>query len=437
MRKGLYVFLFYFCALFLEDVHGAALRSAEEITAAVYVSCSQNRFDEFLVWLKETDISKTNQRLKDEQRLAFSERIDPGVYRNWKEKYYTNFGTTKQVKAFLFAGELYPFIEILQSTVLSFYDLSPVTRICILLSGKLGNPVASNILLFEDVDGKESGIEEMLDRSLADDQSLVELLQTPFAWNNIQTATALKGWAKTPRFINLVTQSHQPFVLLNGFFADSETGVSAHAVEWLKEAMVLGSGLASIRLQRLGQLFSDVLPTVKANLAMQQAVHYRYSILDRSTANRYYLTALENAPNNPLLHMEMAGFYKDLCVAEAYDELSMDQPMMIHMAFYHYKQAHEKGDGEAALEAIKFLKLLQKAAIILSSDFSAGWGLPHTNIAESLTQLYEATYSRREETLFLEKIKQLNQRTQGQINDLSRRRMLETNYRQSLYKLHM
>lgn len=424
----------FLCILSFSHVHGSVC-SPQEFADKVYTCCSQNKFDEFLGWLKESDISKTNQRLKNEKIVVFSAGTDPGFYKNWKEEYYTNFDAISQTKPFLFAGELYPFMHILQSMALSFYELPPVTRICVLLSGKLGNPVAADILLFEDVDGSESAIEGILASASADEGHLIQLLQTPFVWNNIKIAAFLKDRAKAPRFIEIVTQSHHPFTLLNGYFADSETGSSLHAIEWLNEAMYLGSALASIRLQRIGMPFNDALPTVKANLLMQRASSYRYSTLDRSNANEDYLTALGFAPYDPFLHMEMAGFYKDLCIAGAHGEIPTDKHTLIQRTFYHYKQAHETGDGEAALEAIKFLKLLQKERVDLLPNFSADWGLPNDNMLEGLTVLYEAAYKRRDEPVFLDRIRDLDQRNSAYLDALFRNVMLTANYRKSIFRL--
>lgn len=434
MRKVSFFLLVFLCVLAFSHIYGS-VRSPHEFADKVHVCCSQNKFDEFLRWLKESDIPNTNRRLKEEGRIAFAAGTDPGFYRNWKEEYYAYFGTTNQTKPFLFAGEIYPFIHILQSTVLSFYELSPVARICVLLSGKLGNPVAGDILHFEDVDGSESAIEGILASASADEGHLVRLLQTPFAWNNIKIAAFLKDRAKEPRFIEIVKQSHHPFILLNGYFADSETGSSPHAIGWLNEAMHLGSALASIRLQRIGNPFNDVIPTVKANLLMQRSSGYRYSTLERRKANEDYLAALELIPHDPLLHMEIAGFYKDLWIAEASGEIMTDQKTLIQGTFYHYKEAHEKGDGEAALEAIRFLKLLQKEKVALLPDFSAGWGLPSDNILESLTLLYEAAYKRRDEPVFLDRIKELNQRNPAYLESLLRNTLLAANFRTSIFRL--
>jgi len=434
MHKVLSFLLAFLCILSFSHVHGCS-RSSQEFTDKVHVCCAQNKFDEFLGWLKESDIPNTNRRLKDERRIAFSAGIDPGFYRNWKEEYYTKFGTINQTKPFLFAGEIYPFIHILQSTALSFYELSPVTRICILLAGKLGNPVAGDILLFENVDGSESAIEETLASASVDERQLVRLLKTPFAWNNIKVAAFLKDKAKISRFIEIVTQSHDPLILLNGYFADSETGSSPHAIGWLNEAMHLGSTLASIRLQRIGQPFNDVLPVINATVLLQRASYFRYSILDRKTANEGYQAVLRLTPYDPFLHMEMAGFYKDLCIAEAHSEVLTDQQTLIQGTFYHYKQAHETGDGEAALEAIKFLKLLQKEKVVLLSNFSADWRLPNDDMLESLTVLYEAAYKRRDEALFLDRIKALGQRNPAYLDALLRSTMLAANYRKSIFRL--
>ncbi|MBP9829096.1 MAG: hypothetical protein KBD04_03590 [Proteobacteria bacterium] len=436
MQRTLFLLLTFLCILPFSHVHSSS-RSPQEFTDKVHVSCSQNKFDEFLAWLKESDIPNTNRRLKDERSVTFFADVDPGLYRNWKEEYYTNFGAINQTKPFLFAGEIYPFIPILQSTALSFYELSPVTRICILLSGKLGNPVAGDILLFEDVDGSETLIEGILLNASADERQLIRLLKTPFAWNNIKISAFLKDKAKIPRFIEIVTQSHDPFVLLNGYFADSETGSSFHAIGWLNEAMHLGSALASIRLQRVGQPFNKALPVINAAILLQRASYCRYSSLDRKTAKDCYVTVLGLTPDDPFLHMEMAGFYKDLCIAGAYGEVLTSQQTLVQGTFYHYKQAHETGDGEAALEAIKFLKLLQKEKVVLLPNFSADWGLPNDNILECLTVLYEAAYKRRDEALFLERIKDLGQRDSACLDALLRSTMLATNYRKSIFRLSM
>lgn len=430
MRKNLYFFVIFLYALSFTHVHGVA-RSPQEFTDTVYTCCSENRFDEFLGWLKATDIPQTNSRLKSEKAITFpAAQPDPGLYRPWKEAYYARFGVAHQTKAFLFAGEIYPFTHILQTTALSFYELSPVVRICILLSGNLGNPTANNILCFEHINESETEVDRIL--SAVD---LGDILRTPFAWNNIKVMGHLKGHAKTPSFIDFVGKSHDPFVLLNGYFADNEADSGSHNIAWLTEAMNLGSALARIRLNRIGQPFARGMPTAEAYLLTQQASSHRYVALDRNTANTHYLAALALIPHDPFLHMEVAGFYKDLSLAGAHNEVGMDQNTIIQRTFHHYKQAHDKGDGEAALEAIKFLKLLQQGGIALIPGFSDAWGLTHDNILISLTLLYEAAYSRREEPIFLDRIKSLGQRDQTYIDALLHRVIHAVNYRSSMFRL--
>lgn len=414
-------------------MHGAigTMRSPQELTDRVYTCCSENRFDEFLDWLKATDISQTNSRLKSEKSITFpmgQPVLD--FYRNWKTAYYVRFSTIHQTKPFLFAGEIYPFTHILQSTSLSFYELPPVARICILLSGNLGNPTASNILCFEQINEAAAAVDHILSTT-----DLGEILRTPFAWNNIKVMNRLKAEAKTPAFTGFVDQSHDPFVLLNGYFADNEADSSSHNIAWLTEAMKLGSALARVRLQRISQAFDRGMPTVEAHLLMQQASSCRYGTLDINTANTRYVAALGLVPYDPFLQMEVAGFYKDLSLAGAHAEVGMDQNTIIQSAFHHYKLAHDLGDGEAALEAIKFLGLLQDGGVILIPDFSGTWRLPHNNIPLGLTLLYEAAYSRREEPIFLARIEALGQRDPAYMGAFLHRVIHRLGYRTSIFKL--
>ena len=434
MRKKLCYLLTFLCMISFSRTH-SAVRSPQEFTDTVYTCCSANRFDALLEWLQASDIPKTNQRLKSERTVAFpTGQPDPGLYRAWKAAYYAKFSTIPQTKPFLFAGEIYPFIHLLQSTALSFGELPPVTRICILLSGRLGNPTASDILCFEYINETEAEIAGILSNPSPSTPLVERLLRTPFAWNNIQVMNCLKGQAKTSAFIDFVGKSHDPFILLNGFFADSETGSSPHAVTWLNEAMTLGSALARVRLQRMGQPFDRGLPTVEAYLLVQQASFCRYSALDRRIANDRYLAALALVPHDPFLHMEVAGFYKDLSVAGANAEVAMDQNTIIQRTFHHYKRAHDVGDGESALEAIKFLKLLQ-GRVALVPGFSDVWGLPNDNTPVSLTILYEAAYRRMEEPILLARIKHLGQRDQAQIDTLLHNVIHTVGYRTSIFKL--
>lgn len=399
MHKGLCFFLILLCTLSFSHAHGVA-RSPQEFTDAVYTCCAENRFDELIDWLETTDIPQTNHRLKSEKSITFSaDQPDPGWYRAWKTAYYAKFGAADQTKPFLFAGKIYPFTHLLQSTALSFGELPPVIRICILLSGRLGNPIARNILCFEPTNENEAEIYHILY-----DSDLGDILRTPFAWNNIKVMDCLKSHAKTTAFINFIDKSQDPFILLNGYFAESKTGSSPHAVVWLTEAMKLGSGLARVILHHMGQPFDRGMPTVEAHLLMQQASSCRYMTLDRNTANTHYLAAIALTPNDPFLHMEIADFYKDLSLAEANAEIAMDQNTIIQRTFHHYKQAHNKGNKEAALEAIKFLKLLQQRRITLISGFSEDWRLPNDNIPLGFTLLYESAYGKSEKLIFLELI---------------------------------
>lgn len=77
---------------------------------------------------------------------------------------------------------------------------------------------------------------------------------------------------------------------------------------------------------------------------MPQASSCRYARLDRNAANGHYLSALAIVPQDLLLHMEIAGFYKDISVAGAHAEVAIDQNTVIQRTFHHYKQAHDAGD---------------------------------------------------------------------------------------------
>lgn len=358
-KKVLPVFGFLFWLLSYSASFSATIVSPQEFTDEVYSCCLNNDFDRFLGWLQTTELLPMNRSFKETTDVtmpATLSELDTVYYRGWKEEYYEKFRGVPQTKSFFLAGEFYPSIHLLQSTALSFYELPPVIRTCVMLSGKMGNPLAKNILILEGIEGGSSELGALLTETDTDDTLLIDLLQTPFVWNNINAMKFLKDPIRRDKIFDYV-RGENPFIYLNGYFVVTELNLEpATGALWLQRSKNLGSALAAVRLHQSDIIIDSTLPaTVKENLTIQKAHYHRYGIegvFNRAQAKVHYEEALAYAPMDPFLHMEISEFYKDLYIAEAHNEVEMDSNTIVSAVLYHYRQAHVRGDGEAALETI-------------------------------------------------------------------------------------
>jgi hypothetical protein len=437
-KKVLPVFGFLFWLLSYSVSCSSTIVSPQEFTDEVYFCCLNNNFDRFLGWLQTTELPPMNRSFKETQVTLPStmSELDVPYYRNWKEEYYEKFRGVSQTKSFLLAGEFYPAVQLLQSTALSFYELSPVIRTCVMLSGKMGNSIAKNILVLEGIDGGIPELMELLRETDTNDSLLLDLLQTPFVWNNINAMNFLKDPIRRGKVLGYVT-GENPFIYLNGYFVVTELNLeTATGALWLQRSKNLGSALAAVRLHQSDMIIDSTLPaTVKESLTIQKAHYHRYGIegvFNRAQAKVHYEEALAYAPMDPFLHMEIAEFYKDLYIAEAHNEIEMDSNTIVSAVLYHYRQAHVRGDGEAALETIKFILHLEEKEVAL--PFSNAWDLPQADIAEAFTRMYEAAYQRREESIFLERIIKLGKRTAAKMEELKFKAIRNITHRNSIIR---
>ena len=439
-KSFLPIFGFLFWVLFCPVCCSSAVVAPQDFTDEVYSCCANNDLDRFLGWLQIPGRLEMNGTFKKTRPITLpstmpaSDRVYYGV---WKEEYYGKFGDVSQTKPFLLAGEFYPTIHLLQSTALSFYELSPVVRTCVMISGKLGNPIAKNILVLEGIEGGDSELTELLSKADFHDDFLLDLLRTPFVWNNIRAMDFLKDPSRSGRIFGFMGGIN-PFVYLNGYFVATELNLDPTAsIPWLNEAMRLGSALAAIRLHRMRMPIDDTLPTVKGSLAVERAHNNRYGIggaVNRLQARAYYEEALGYTSLDPFLHMEIAEFYKDLYMADAFGEVGMEESEIMGRILCHYKRAHIRGDGEAAPETIKFISYLQRKGTVFLPGFFGDWELPHDDILEALTKLYEIAYLRIENPLFLDRIKKMDKRTSGDIDTLTLRAIRNVAFRSSLIR---
>lgn len=429
-------FGFWFWLLGCSNIFSSTLISPQSFVDEVHFCCTNNEFDRLLLWIQDIDLLSMNRSFKETEivyPLALS-GLDTEYYKSWKEKYYSESKRKPQRNSFFLAGEFYPYIQLLQSTALSFYELPPVIRTCIILSGKLGNPIAKNILILEGIDGSSADLQNLLEEADADETLLTSLLQTPFLWNNISAVNFLKEPNRRAKILSKIT-GNDPFIYLNGYFISTEIS-SEPTTKWLEKARDLGSALAAIRLFDNDFPEEGTLPaSVMENLALQKAYDHRYGrqeVPNRKKAHKHYIEALRFAPMNPFLHMEIAEFYKDLYIADSHSEIQMNSSNIVEAILYHYRQAHLRGDGEAALETIKFMLHLEENEISLPVGNS--WDLPQNDIDEAFTKLYEMAYLRREEPIFLERIKKMKKRTAEEIDDLKLKAIRNINHRSSIIR---
>lgn len=428
-----------FWLLSFSATYGSTIVAPQAFTDEVDTCCRSNEFDRFLGWIQEIDLLSMNRVFKETTPFAIPSIIhgfEADYYTRWKEEYYARFRNINQTKSFLLAGEFYPAIQLLQSTALSFYELPPVIRTCIMFSGKMGNPIAENILMLADID---NGLEAILERAGIDDAAMFSLLQTPFVWNNIEAMNFLKDPSRYPRVLSLVN-GENPFVYLNGYFLLTELNLEATVdTSWLERAKILGSGLAALRLHQRDLLidFTNVPPTtVRGSIAIHNAYRFRYETTEeapnRTQARVFYEEALTYEPTDPFLHLEIADFYKDLYSAEVPHEVELEETAIIEKTLFHYKEAHIRGDGDAALETIKFVSYLQEKEVAIPTPNA--WELPAADIQEALTLLYEAAYHRREEPIFLTNIKKLGRRTEATIKAFELKVIRNLNHRRSIIR---
>ncbi len=417
--------------------YGTTIDNPQTFTNKTYSYYTSNNLDEFFRWVQSINLSGMNPAFKDKTPFFKTPSTildtEAAYYTKWKSEYYGEFGAINQRKPFLLAGEFYPAVQVLQSTALSFYELSPVIRTGIIISGKLGNPIAENILMLEGID---KDLTTLLEGSDGDDGALVRLLQTPFVWNSIEAMNFLKDPARHDRVLAFINGDN-PFVYLNGYFILTDILGVTPQNDWLEKAKALGSGLAALRLHPRGVPIdlSTIPATVAENLALQNARLYRYGIegtFDRAQARTFYEEALNYTPLDPFLHLEIADFYKDLFIVDACPEVGLDNPEIIQRTLFHYKEAHDKGDGDAALDTVKFLSHLEEKGILIPP--SNAWGLPHDDIPEALTLLYEAAYQRRDEPILLDQIKKLRKRTDTVIDEFKLKVIRNLNFRQSIIR---
>lgn len=439
MSQNIYFsfFGFLFWLLGCSNIVSSTIISPQSFTDEVHFCCKNNEFDRFLLWIQNIDLVSMNRTFKEEEIVyptALS-GLDTESYKSWKKNYYSEFRTKSQTKSFFLAAEFYPYIQILQSTALSFYELPPVIRTCIMLSGKMGNPIAKNILILEGIDGNSTDLQNLLEEADANDSLLVSLLQTPFLWNNISAMNFLKEPKRRAKILSKI-EGNDPFIYLNGYFLSTELN-SGPEIKWLQSAINLGSALATIRLLNNGLTEEETLPaSVREDLALQKAYRHRYGRegeSNREKAKEHYIEALGFAPMDPFLHMEIAEFYKDIFIANSHSEVQMDGANIVREILHHYRQAHLRGDGEAALETIKFMLHLEENEILLPADNF--WDLPQDDIDEAFTKLYEMAYLRREEPIFLERIEKMKKRTAKEIDDLKLKAIRNINHRSSIIRL--
>lgn len=423
------------------EIEDDTICSPQEFTNKVYQHCIYGNIDSFLEWVNGIDNHLNKELQESEVVIPLGLDVKNTEYlRSWKDAYYAVFQTQTQRKAFLLAGEYYPYLSLLQSTAYAFHELSAVVRICILLSGKQGCPEAENILMLENPTSEfsESVIENRINEIRSDKAMLIPFLKTPFVWNNIKAMTFLKEEGVWEYIIdNLSRTIHSnPFIYINAFFlADELNHVDSNVISWLSRAHERGSALASMRLIALNQPLIEITPVVLGNISINQAHIHRYGEgvdLNRHQANIHYHEALLSMSYDPFLHMEIAEFYADLYMANSNEEIAMNSDVIQNQIFVHLKEAHVRGDGEAALIAIKFLTYLHatREPFVGFND----WNLPKDNHEEALTCLYEYAYLRQEDPIYISRIKELGQRTPKAVQMLERKAIRSIAFRASIIR---
>lgn len=394
----------------------------QEFTEKIHTYCCYNNIDDFLGWLEDIDLPSMNRTLKDSDGSCIPSSIETEEekqqLRAWKTTYYQKFKLSHQTKPFFLAGEFYPFNALVNSVALSFSELSAVMRTCILISGKSGNPVALNILHLENIDG-ESTEDQLVPQLTIEDNDLVELLQTPFLWNSLKVTACLKEHF-VERVFDLAHVEHPyPFLHLNAAFLADDIGDMNQSIHFFQKACEGGFALAAFRLHQMREATAHFRKTVLLNsiLEAQQAYVYRYQHpMNRHAALTCYVNALKHLVHDPFLHRQSAELHQDLYIGAALEEIEKTQDEAKHSVVFHYMKAHQFGDATAALTAIEFLMYLQNRGTLFPDV--PEYGVSSENELESLTKLYEYAYRRSDDSLLWQRIKELGQRTETQMDAL-------------------
>ncbi len=415
------------------------LMSPQEFTDFVYRYCKKEKFDDFVEWIKSVDITGMNKLLYGEILIPKMESSESDVewLRHWKTSYIDSALPEYKKGPFNLAVELFPYVSLAESTALSFDELTPIVKMCVIFSAKYGNPIAQNVLLFSSVEEDDEKLFSIIEKARADPlHELAQLMETPFVWNNFQLMNFLKTAGVSEKVFSIAERSANPFVALNAYFVASELGDTENEINFLQKAQSYGSALAFTRkcLSSGGDIpgsseeagagssterpkkharTKEIPPSVEAYQGIQAARAQRYSGIDRLEVEGLYNSALKYAPFNPSLHMEIASFWQDLFVVGAWAELAKTRQDLIKDILQAYKTAHNYGDGYAAEAAAIFIKDLKGEDFY--EGFSDEWSLPHDNLNEALTLLFTAAYKRQEDEKFIKLIEFLETRTPEQI----------------------
>ena len=423
------------CASAEEDV----LYTPQQFNNKLYDYCVQLNIDSFLEWANTLDNSINQEFQKIDIVVPESmDEISKERVQRWKRDYYDIFRTRRQTKAFLLAGEYYPYVFLLQSTAYAFHELPAVTRICVLLSGKLGCPEAETLLILENPTSEfsQTRVTQRINQARSDERSLCDLLKTPFVWNNIAAMDFLREERIRECVFDYVSNRNftNPFIYLNAYFlADELNSLDSTVIGWLEKAQNLGSILATLQLHKLGHTHIESSPIVLANFSINMAHMCRFGRgveMERSRANQHYQEALAYIPHDPFLCMEIAEFYIDLYMAKAFLEIRQSPDHMQYQIFTLLKEAHIRGDGDAARVASQFIGYLYK-----NSEPFYGfneWNLPADNINEALTCVYEYAYLRQEDPILVSFIQELGKRTREEMLLFQRKAIRSIAFRTSM-----
>ena len=444
MIKAKKVFCQFFCAVaaalffvfpYMAEASSISLMSPQEFTDSVYRYCKNKKFDDFVEWIKSVDITGMNRLLGGKVLIPKTES-DVEWLRHWKTSYIDSALPEYKKGPFNLAVELFPYASLAESTALSFDELTPIVKMCVVFSAKYGNPIAQNVLLFSSVEEDDENLSRIIEKARAVPLELAQLMETPFVWNNSQLMNFLKTAGVSEKVFSIAEVSTNPFVPLNAYFVASELGDTENEIKFLQKAQSCGSALAFTRKclsseedspgssEEAGAGSSTERPrkhartkempsSVEAYQRIQAARAQRYGGIVRLEVQRLYESALEYALFNPSLHMEIASFLQDLFVVDACAEVGKTRQDLIKDIFQAYKTAHNYGDGYAAEAAAIFIKDLKDEDFY--EGFSGEWSLPHDNLNEALTLLFTAAYKRQEDEKFIKLIEFLETRTPEQI----------------------
>lgn len=394
----------------------------QEFTEKIHTYYCDNNIDGFLDWLEDIDLPSMNKTLKYSHGSCIPSNIETEKekqqLRAWKTTYYQTFQLSHQTKPFFLASEFYPFNGLVNSVALSFYELPAVMRTCILISAKSGNPVALNILQLENVEG-ESTEDKLVPHVTIADNDLVELLQTPFLWNSLKVTACLKDHFVGRIFDLARAEYPYPFLYLNAAFLADDVGDMGQSIHFFQKACEGGSALAAFRLHQRGEKTTPFRKPALLHsiLEAQQAYVYRYQHpINRHAAVTCYVNALSHLVYDPFLHRQNAELHQDLYLSDALEEIEKTQDEAKYAVVFHYMKAHQFGDATAALTAIEFLTYLQNRGTLFPDV--PEYGVSSENELESLTKLYEYAYRRSDDSLLWQRIKELGQRTESQMDAL-------------------